>query len=196
MKNVLIILLIITICVLSVFIGYNGYNPFSYNDEIKEAGYKNSQNLVVQDDREQADKPVVATSSNMINKYTKMVYEYVYLYDDITEVVEDVPPYFLLNLTREDLEKNFSDWQVLAFSDNEVIMQKLIEAESPQHYSIKDYDGFVAVFYSNLEEGEILKDITDIPLESLPEYERVKIENGLEIVGKDKLISFLQDYGS
>lgn len=75
-------------------------------------------------------------------------------------------------------------------------MQKLIEAESPQHYSIKDYDGFVAVFYSNLEEGEILKDITDIPLESLPEYERVKIKNGLEIVGKDKLISFLQDYGS
>lgn len=191
MKNILIILLIITICGLSAFIGYNSYNPFSYNDEVKEADY-----LVVQDDREQADKPVVATSSNMINKYTKMVYEYVYLYDDITEVVEDVPPYFLLNLTREDLEKNFSDWQVLAFSDNEVIMQKLIEAESPQHYSIKDYDGFVAVFYSNLEEGEILKDITDIPLESLPEYERVKIKNGLEIVGKDKLISFLQDYGS
>lgn len=194
MKNILIILLLVVICGLSAFIGYTSYSPINPS-EVAESDDVIINQLPIQNEFEEVNS-VVKSSSNAIGKYTKMVYEYVYLQDGITEIIEDVPPYFLLNLTKEDLEKNFSDWQVTSFSDTEVVMQKTIDGESMQHYEIKEYEGFVAVFYNNVEEGEILKDITDIPLESLSSYERSRVENGIEIVGKDELIGFLENYGS
>ena len=177
---------IVLVVISSMYVGYKMYD----DNQIIE--YK----AEVKNDFLQDETPVNNIKTEKISSSTKMVYEYVYKGDNITEIVEDVPPYFLIDLTRTDLENNFKDWQIKSFSNTEVVLQKAIEGESTQHYIIGEYDGFIAVFYEKEINGTNLKDITDIPLESLSEEEQQQIKNGIKITGKAELIKFLENYTS
>ena len=164
---------------------------------------KNNDNNVIQykeeantDFLKQQEEPVDNITVAKITPSTKMTYEYFYKDDSITEVVEDVPPYFLIDLTRNDLETNFKDWQIKSFSPKEVVLQKVIEGDSTQHYIIGEYEGYIAVYYEKEINGTKLKEITDIPLEGLSEEEQQKIKEGIKITGKDELMRFLESYGS
>ena len=131
-----------------------------------------------------------------INPSTKMVYEYYYTEDGITEVYEEAPPYFLIGLTLEDLKKDYPNWEVLDFSDVQVTMRTTLNTNSSQHYIIGEYNGLIAVYYKEAIDGIALKEITDIPIRSLPEKEQEAIREGIYVVGKDNLNRALSDYGS
>ena len=184
-------IIIVFVSIISIGIGYSMYNTneqeaqnIEYNEDI------NSDFFQVQ------QKPVDNITVAKITPSTKMTYEYFYKSDKITETVEDVPPYFLIDLTRTDLEDNFKEWQVKSFSEKEVVLQKVIEGESTQHYIIGEYDGYIAVFYEKEINGTKLKELTDIPLESLTEEEQEQIKNGIKITGKEELMKFLESYDS
>ena len=83
-----------------------------------------------------------------------------------------------------------------SFSEKEVVLQKVIEGESTQHYIIGEYDGYIAVFYEKEINGTKLKELTDIPLESLTEEEQEQIKKGIKITGKEELMKFLESYDS
>ena len=181
-----IVILLVAIC--SMYIGYKIYDEDANNKNI--VPYKAEVNTLTN------EKPVDNIKTEKISPSTKMVYEYIYKDDNITETVEDVPPYFLIDLTRTDLENNFKDWQVKSFSNKEVVLQKAIEGESTQHYIIGEYDGYVAVFYEKEINGTKIKEITDISISSLPKEEQEKLKKGINIIGKLELIKFLEDYSS
>lgn len=181
-----IVILLVAIC--SMYIGYKMYDEDANNKNI--VPYKAEVNTLTN------EKPVDNIKTEKISPSTKMVYEYIYKDDNITETVEDVPPYFLIDLTRTDLENNFKDWQVKSFSNKEVVLQKAIEGESTQHYIIGEYDGYVAVFYEKEINGTKIKEITDISISSLPKEEQEKLKKGINITGKLELIKFLEDYSS
>lgn len=182
--------IIIFVSIISIGIGYNMYDT-SEKEEIIE--YNSNINA---DFFEKEEKPVDNTTVAKITPSTKMTYEYFYKNDQITEIVEDVPPYFLIDLTRTDLEENFKEWQIKSFSEREVVLQQVIEGESTQHYIIGEYEGYVAVFYEKEINGTKLKEITDIPIESLTKDEQEQIKKGIKITGKDELMKFLENYDS
>ncbi len=184
------LLFFITIIFVIIFSITLGYNMYSSKNNVIEYNTNTTTNVL------QEEKPVNNIKTAKITPSTKMTYEYVYKQDNITEVIEDVPPYFLIDLTREDLEKNFKDWQIKSFSEREVVMQKSIDTESTQHYIIGEYDGFIAVFYEKEINGTNIKEITSIPLDGLTKDEQEKIKNGIKITGKDELIKFLEAYSS
>lgn len=190
---ILFFILVIFISIISASIGYYMYDRKNSN---------NSNNLVESkqvastDLFKQQEKPVDNLKVAKITPSTKMTYEYFYKGDNITEVVEDVPPYFLIDLTRNDLETNFKDWRVKSFSPTEVVMQKVIDDVSTQHYIVREYEGYVAIYYEKEINGTNLKEITDISLEGLPKEEQEKIKNGIKITGKENLMKFLESYGS
>lgn len=186
---ILFFIAIISVSIISMKIGYKMYD----DDNKNIIQYKSEVNT---DFLNQEEKPVNNITVEKITPSTKMVYEYLYKEDNITETVEDVPPYFLIDLTRNDLEANFKDWQVKSFSGREVVLQKALEGESIQHYIIGEYEGYIGVFYEKDINGSNIKEITDIPLESLPKEEQEKIKNGIKITGKRELIKFLESYGS
>ena len=186
---VLFFIAIVTVSIISMKIGYKMYDDNNKNT----IQYKSEVNT---DFLKQEEKPVDNITVEKITPSTKMVYEYLYKEDNITETVEDVPPYFLIDLTRNDLEANFKDWQVKSFSGREVVLQKALEGESTQHYIIDEYEGYIGIFYEKDINGSNIKEITDIPLESLPKEEQEKIKNGIKITGKKELIKFLESYGS
>ena len=138
----------------------------------------------------------IANIPYKITPSTKMVYEYYYTEDDITEVYEEAPPYFLIGLTLEDLKTDYPNWEVLDFSDTQVTMRSTLNTMSSQHYIIGEYNGLIAVYYKEAIDGIALKEITNIPIRSLPEKEQEAIREGIYVVGNDNLARALSDYGS
>ena len=86
--------------------------------------------------------------------------------------------------------------RIKSFSEREVVLQKAIEGESTQHYIIGEYEGYIAVFYEKYINDTNIKEITNIPLESLPQEEQDRIKKGIKITGKEELMKFLESYGS
>lgn len=141
-------------------------------------------------------KEASAVKEDTITESTKIVYEYYYDEDGYIERVEDKPPYYLLELDRESLEEKMQDWQVLEFSQKEVVMRKTISAKGAQNYIIGEYEGLVAVYYEEPVNGESVMDITDTPVSSLPEEEQIRIKNGIKIKGQNELIKCMENYES
>lgn len=140
--------------------------------------------------------PAVQRKSDRISSSTEMIYQY--YYEDRDKVVEEKgkPPYFLIDLTRDELQKTYSDWQVSSFSSEKVIMKKNISSNNAFHYILGVYDGFIAIFHNNERGDSELKEITETPISSLPQEERIKLEKGIIVYGEEELIRMLQDYNS
>lgn len=141
-------------------------------------------------------KEIASIDKPVIDKSTKIVYEYCYSDDGYVETMEDTPPYFLLNLTREEVEDKLKDWQIKKFSDSEVVLQKNIEGKGRENYIIGEYEGLVAVFYEEEVDGEHIMEITETPVNSLPEEEQIKIKNGVKVKGQNELIKCMENYES
>ena len=131
-----------------------------------------------------------------IAPYTKMIYRYYYLEDGITKEVEDVPPYYLLDFSREELVKTYEDWQVVSFSEKEVVLQKNMEGKSEERYVIGIKDGYVAVFYQEPKDGNNIRELTNIPIAAFPREEQERLEEGFLVYGDENLARILSDYGS
>lgn len=148
---------------------------------------------------EELNKPeeaVQTVTEQKITPSTKIIYQYYYPDDNITEQQEDVPPYFLLDLTLNDLKKYYIDWQIVSFSDREVIMRKIVEGKSQQRYIVGEQDGYVAVFYEEEINGINLHEVTDTPISSLSKEEQVRLNDGIFVLGDSELAKVLEDYGS
>lgn len=146
----------------------------------------------------QLEEQTIAASvdTGRITPSTKMVYEYYYTEDGVTQTLEDVPPYFLLDMTLEDMKKVYTDWQIVSFSSKEVVMRKTVEAKSNEQYIIGEQNGYVAVFYKEPQHGIILHEITNTPLSALPLEERERLQEGISVIGDENLSKILSDYTS
>lgn len=167
--------------------GYSGYILYKPNTEdISEKSDKS----------DAVSKESANISKDKITASTKMVYEYYYEGDGYVDRVEDTPPYFLIDLDRDKLIEKMDDWQVLKFSDSEVVMRKNVSGNGRQNYIISEYEGLIAVFYEEPVNGEKIMEISDTPVNSLPEEERIKIKNGIKVRGQNELIKYMENYES
>ncbi|MFI3230856.1 MAG: BofC C-terminal domain-containing protein [bacterium] len=197
MKKIMILVALILVSYFSAVVGYNLYEPSSKIEIEMETELEMEEQLASFDSPESvSNKAVGLFDSAKITPSTKMTYKYYYTEDQITQVVEDVPAYFLLNLSRESLEKTFPEWSIESFSSEEVILKKTIDGKSRQHYIIKECDGHIAIYYNTQDLKNILKEVTGIPMESLSEDERNNVLKGIQVDGEENLIKFLENYHS
>lgn len=192
-KFIILGIFLIGIIYFSALVGYSLYIPIN-NQQNNQQNQQNQISLSTVDLYNNLEAKVDKFEISKITPSTKMIYEYYYKKDNITESFEDTPPYFFIDLTRTDLEKKFQDWNIKSFSSKEVVMQKVLDEKSNQHYILGEYDGYVAIFYEKEINGTRLKDITSTPIQSLPLEEQEKIKTGIKIKGNDELFNILQDY--
>lgn len=76
-------------------------------------------------------------------------------------------PYYMVGLTKTELEQQMSDWTVESFSPSMVVLNKTVE----NGYTLGVKDGYVAVFRTD---GS-LKEMTNKPFSSLSEEEQENI---------------------
>lgn len=195
-KNIKIIIFLV-ILVGSYFLGLSVGNyiyktKLNYDDFLVQN--KTENNVDILSSRE--DIQEVSLNNNKITENTKIVYEYLYKADDFVETFEDLPPYYLVGLERSELEEIFSDWSLISFSPQKVILQRLIEGEGEKIYFLSVYNGNIAIFSKDELNEENLIEITNKPIISLPKDEQEKIKNGIYIKGRIELMKYIQDYES
>ena len=103
-------------------------------------------------------------------------------------------PEEMVNLTKTDLQEKYSDWTVEEFSDTEIVLSKEEAGECGEHFVIRDEEG-VIVIYEILENGtEKEYEKTDISTEYITETDRINLQNGVYINGKQELNQFIEDF--
>ncbi len=111
----------------------------------------------------------------------------------ITEQEAQLPTE-IINKTQEEVEEMYGDFEIEGFSSNEIILYKEVEGKCNEHYKIKEEDGVIAIYNINEKGEETLYDKTGISTEYLTESDLENIRKGLEVYGKQKLNSFIEDF--
>ena len=101
-----------------------------------------------------------------------------------------------VNLSEDELEDILEDEEIEKFSSNEIILYKKEDKICPEHYIIGEANGLINIYKLN-EDGEAeLYEVTNIYLEYLPEEEKQKLKETVEVKGREELNSVLENLAS
>lgn len=108
---------------------------------------------------------------------------------DYAEVPEE-----LVNQTRKQVEKTYSNWEIRGFSANEIVILKEVAGICNEHYIIRDKDGKVVIYTQDANGKENINEITEISTEYLTDADKAKLKDGIKAIGKEELNSLIEDY--
>lgn len=100
----------------------------------------------------------------------------------------------LVNKTERDINGLYPDWAVKEFDSNELVLLKSESGECGEHYILRDVDGKVVVNLLNEKGEEKEFEKTDISIEYLTDTDKIDIEKGLKVYGKENLSQIIEDY--
>lgn len=111
----------------------------------------------------------------------------------ITSQYNNIPEE-LVNKTEQELKEMYPEYMVETFKSNEIVVYIEKEGQCGEHYLVKDLNGTV-VIYERLDDGtQKLLEETSISTDYLPETDKVQMENGIEVNGKQELNQLIEDY--
>lgn len=111
----------------------------------------------------------------------------------INEYVE--MPQELVNLTKEEAQKQYLEWKIIGFEPNKVTLYKEFDDICGEHFKLKIEDEKIVIYQIDKEEKPILYEKTNISSEYLTETDLITIENGgLNIYGKEELNKLIEDF--
>lgn len=133
------------------------------------------------------EEKVSANAILILKKY------YIKCEHTINEYVE--LPKELVNMNKEEVEKQYPEWEVIGFSPDKVILYKEFNDKCGEHFKIKIEDGKIVIYLENKQgiDEEYLK--TNISSEYLTEADLINMkDDGLEIYGKEELNKIVEDF--
>ena len=111
----------------------------------------------------------------------------------ITSEYNNIPEE-LVNKTEQELKEMYPEYMVETFKSNEVVVYIEKEGECGEHYLVKDLNGTV-VIYERMNDGtEKLLEETSISTDYLPETDKIQMQEGIEVNGKQELNQLIEDY--
>lgn len=103
-------------------------------------------------------------------------------------------PEELVNKTREQLHEDYPDWEIETFASNEIVLSKKMEGECGEHYVVRDTEGKVTIYQVTESGQEIEFEQTEISTEYLTETDKINMENGMRVNGKEELNQLIEDF--
>ena len=100
----------------------------------------------------------------------------------------------LVNMTENEVKEYYKDWNLEAFSPNEIVVKMEAMGNCGEHYVLREEDEKIVVYKLNDEKQEVLVEKTEIVTRYLPETDRINIKNGIYVNGKEALNCLLEDY--
>ena len=110
---------------------------------------------------------------------------------ETTRVSKDI-----VNLDEKEFENKYKDYQLEDFSDKQISVYKEVDKMCPEHYKIGSAEGIINIYVKNENGEDELYEVTNIALEYLPEEEKEKLRNGIDVVGEEELNSILENLES
>ncbi|HHV62034.1 MAG TPA: hypothetical protein GXX51_05280 [Firmicutes bacterium] len=106
----------------------------------------------------------------------------------------EAPPE-MVGLTKDELEKECGDWEIISFDPDSVVMFQRRPGMAPQCLKsmfVGVRDGFVTVFYGTPERPCRVKSITRILARRLPAKEVKDLMAGIPVDSESKLLGILE----
>ena len=103
-------------------------------------------------------------------------------------------PIEFINLTKEEIECNYSDWKVEEFNHDSINLSKQFSGICEEHFRLKLSENTVDVFNIGNDGKEIFLNSTDISKEYLTSEDLEKLEEGIEVYGVADLNSAIEDF--
>lgn len=195
--KIILTLILIGIFVFSVFTGIYIYKIINKSDkEIAKINEIYNNRIVENEKNSQEIEEIISTNSSdkKITPHTKLILRKYYeeCGHSINEYVE--MPSELINMTKEELENEYKDWNINTFSEDEVILIKTVNEFCNEHYSLKELDGYVAIYKIDKNGKEILQEKTAISTRYLTQTDKSHLENEIKIFGTENLNKFIEDF--
>lgn len=166
-------------------------------DSIQDIVLKNVQSNLYENNTEEDDNitPVVAIETK-ISPYATLTIEKFFKNCGHTTLEKVDIPKELVNMTENELQNKYVNWEIKKFNENEVHLYREIDANCSAHFVVKEQAGKVAVFAQITDKNIQLKNTTNIDFESLREEDKELLKNGVELYGEEALSSFIEDFES
>lgn len=100
----------------------------------------------------------------------------------------------MINLTKEEFEKEYSEYELKEFSKEEIIVEEEIEGICDEHFKIALGEEFIEVFKLDSNEYEELYLVTDISKDYLTDEDIYKLDSGILVYGRENVNLKLEDY--
>ncbi len=190
-KSIIITCIVITIAIFLIFIYYIG-KAYKKN-EIK----LDMSNETIQKNEIKNNQTFIETSSNEDTSISPTaMLKMTQFYEDCGHVIKEEynVPEAIVNMTESEIEKYYNGWEIKSFSEDMIEIYKENEGICDEHYTVKDIDGYITVYIkrNNGEEKMIRK--TEILTKYLSDEDKITLKNGVNVVGKKDLESFLEDF--
>lgn len=196
MNKIIIMLLSIIIVIAAMVTALIIYMP----EEEKEENMKIAniaQNKVDNDKNEMENViNVVETNTNeeRISPNAFITFKQTYNECGHTKVEFVEVPQEFVNLTEEELKQKYPEWNVEKFTDTDIILNKDVKGNCNEHYIVKDVNGIVTVFLVLADGTEEEYQVTDIATEYLTDTDKIEMEKGIKVNGKQNLNQLIEDY--
>lgn len=153
--------------------------------------------------------PVDTVKEIRTNTSMKYIVE---VYEGVTGVItreESTIPAEIAGKTREELEQYFADYneahegetnkeipqqkELISFSKDQIVVRENYLVEEERSFFLKAEEGQVVVYH---EDQKTPYEYTGIPVDSLPEEEKKKLEQGFFVKDEEELYSMLENLSS
>ena len=151
-------------------------------EEYKEEQMANQNTTAVSSTEEKVAANAILILKKYYTKCDHTINEYVEL------------PQELVNLTKEQVQEKYADWQVIGFEKGKITLYKEFDDVCGEHFKLKIEDGKVVVYTVNNDGTETLYEKTNISSEYLTETDLINMQDGLEIYGKEELNQVIEDF--
>ena len=151
-------------------------------EEYKEEQMANQNTTAVSSTEEKVAANAILILKKYYTKCDHTINEYVEL------------PKELVNLTKEQVQEKYADWQVIGFEKGKITLYKEFNDVCGEHFKLKIEDGKVVVYTVNNDGTETLYEKTNISSEYLTETDLINMQDGLEIYGKEELNQVIEDF--
>jgi len=197
MNKVILILVSIIIIIASIITAvviYNGEDEEQAKVSIKniEENTTNTLNNTINSDNQnviETNVKEVRISPNAFITFKEIYEGCGHTKVDFVEVPQD-----FVNLSEDELKDKYSDWNIEKFTDTDIVLSKEFKGSCDEHFIVKDVDGVVTVFKIKEDGTEEEYQITDIATEYLTDTDKIEMEKGISVNGKQNLNQLIEDY--
>ena len=171
----------------------NSFNKINENLKVPES-LKNftkiDVNYVINGDKIASEEDFVLSASNRIN--------YVTLFTICGHKIErtiNLPSVFMGLSEEEFMEKN-TGWSLAGINDNIITLTKDIETHCPRHFIIGIEDEYIAIYSYNDNGEKILKEKTDININTLTPEDQIILQSGIVADTEDDMEQKLEGFSN
>ena len=172
-----------------IYLGYINMVSVEYDDELEVRAASMITEYINNDEEQEEINPA------RINSQTRIRYEHYDTNSGEVQILESVAPNFMIRKNLQDMEQTFNEWNIVSFTDEEVVMRRYVENRRQRLYTLGIDGDFIAIFQgTNINAN--LREVTSIYIGRLPQEEIERLKEGIPVYDQDELIRRLEDYSS